>query len=94
METMYLTVAIPLGILALLMIVTFTMIGIQTLCRSVSQPADQSYQNSERRSQNTIQNRSSYFSIGSSSSENFSEDNLEEQTPIIRPRLRTSNIQQ
>ena len=60
----------------------------------MSQPAEQSYQNSERRSQNTIQNRSSYFSNGSSSSENFSEDNLEEQTPIIRPRLRTSNIQQ
>ena len=54
----------------------------------------QSQESPEERSQNAIENRNSYFTIASSSSsENFDEENLE-RTPIIRPRMRLSNVQQ
>ena len=52
----------------------------------------QSQESPEERSQNAIENRNSYFTIASSSSsENFDE---EERSPIIRPRMRLSNVQQ
>ena len=54
----------------------------------------QSQESPEERSQNAIENRNSYFTIDSSSSENFDEENLEERSPIIRPRMRLSNVQQ
>ena len=84
-------VAIAFGILALLFLVALTIIGIRIVCRSERQP--QSQESPEELSQNGIQNRNSYFSIGSSSSENFEEENMEERTPIIRPKFR-SNVQQ
>ena len=93
----YLTiVAIALGILALLCMVILTTIGIRIVCRSGRQPIAQSQEGPESRSQNAIQNRNSYFSINSSSSENFDVENLEleERRPIIRPRLRETNVQQ
>ena len=84
-------VAIGFGIIALLFLIALTIIGIRIVCRSERQP--QSQENPEELSENGIQNRNSYFSIGSSSSENFEEENIEERTPIIRPKFR-SNVQQ
>ena len=74
-------VATAFGILALLFLVALTIIGIRIVCRSERQP--QSQESPEELSQNGIQNRNSYFSIGSSSSVNFEDDNLEEGSPII-----------
>ena len=83
-------VAIAFGIIALLLAI----IGLWIVCRSNRQAVTQSQENLEGISQNAIHNRNSYFSIDSSSSENFGEENLDEQTPIIRPKFRISNVQQ
>ena len=58
-----------------------------------NQPIEQSQESPDIVPQNSIQNRNCFFTIDSSSSDNFDEDNV--QTPIIRqPRLRGPNINQ
>ena len=86
-------VAIGAGVLTLFCLLLFVALKSKRNCRPRSQPVDQSQESSEVVQDTAIEN-TNYFSIASSSSEYFEEDNLNLQSPIIRPKLRGPNVQQ
>ena len=91
----YLTiVAIGAGVLTLFCLLLFVALKSRRNCRRESQPVDQSQESSEVVQDTAIENTNCYFSIDSSSSEYFEEDDLNLQSPIIRPRLRGPNVHQ
>lgn len=92
----YLTiVAIGAAVLSLLSLSLLVALKSRRNCRPESQPVDQSQESPEVVQDTAIENINCYFSIdSSSSSEYFEDNNLDLQTPIIRPRLRGPNVHQ
>ena len=66
--------------------------------RSNSDPATISLQSDQEMpqivTQTAIPNRNCYFTLASSSSDDYEEETMNERTPLIRPRIRSPLIQE
>ena len=81
----YLTIiAVIITILALLALVLLTVFKL--ILMNATETA--SLERFQIEPQTTVQNRNSYFSLDSSSSEDFDDENPDSRTPIIRPQRR------